>query len=109
MELDLDGENGCKLLRVLLHLVMHEYPPLVSRALTLLFQHFSQRQEVLNSFRQVNIYNILYLKLYKKRQLTLLPAPKIIQKKTVNTSPSARKCSRASARWTNYLKKRQLT
>uniref|UniRef100_A0A6A7G5P7 Inositol 1,4,5-trisphosphate receptor n=5 Tax=Hirondellea gigas TaxID=1518452 RepID=A0A6A7G5P7_9CRUS len=54
-ELDLDGESGCKFLRVLLHLVMHEYPPLVSRSLQLLFQHFSQRQEVLNSFKQVQL------------------------------------------------------
>ena len=54
-ELDLDGEGGRKFLRVLLHLVMHDYPPLVSRSLQLLFQHFSQRQEVLNSFKQVQL------------------------------------------------------
>lgn len=51
--LDLDGEGGKKLLRVLLHLTMHEYPPLVSRSLQLLFRHFSQRQEVLQNFKQV--------------------------------------------------------
>ena len=52
-ELDLDGQGGRMFLRVLLHLVMHNYPPLVSGALQLLFRHFSQRQEVLNAFKQV--------------------------------------------------------
>ncbi|CAB1315099.1 unnamed protein product [Coregonus sp. 'balchen'] len=44
--LDLDDHGGRTFLRVLLHLTMHDYPPLVSRALHLLFRHFSQRQEV---------------------------------------------------------------
>lgn len=52
-ELDLDGHGGRTFLRVLLHLTMHDYPPLVSGALHLLFRHFSQRQEVLQAFRQV--------------------------------------------------------
>lgn len=34
---------------------MHDYPPLVSGALHLLFRHFSQRQEVLQAFRQVQL------------------------------------------------------
>lgn len=51
--LDLDGHGGRTFLRVLLHLTMHDYPPLVSGALHLLFRHFSQRQEVLQAFRQV--------------------------------------------------------
>lgn len=51
--LDLDGRGGRTFLRVLLHLIMHDYPPLVSGALHLLFRHFSQRQEVLHAFRQV--------------------------------------------------------
>jgi len=51
--LDLDGSSGKTFLRVLLHLGMHDYPPLVSGALQLLFRHFSQRQEVLNAFKQV--------------------------------------------------------
>ncbi|XP_076048925.1 inositol 1,4,5,-trisphosphate receptor isoform X4 [Oratosquilla oratoria] len=54
-ELDLDGEGGQKFLRVLLHLTMHEYQPLVSGALQLLFRHFSQRQEVLQNFKQVQL------------------------------------------------------
>lgn len=41
-------------LRVLIHLIMHNYAPLVSGALQLLFRHFSQRQEVLHTFKQVN-------------------------------------------------------
>ncbi|KRF83699.1 uncharacterized protein Dvir_GJ22702, isoform E [Drosophila virilis] len=50
--LDLDGQGGRTFLRVLLHLIMHDYAPLVSGALHLLFRHFSQRQEVLQAFRQ---------------------------------------------------------
>lgn len=51
--LDLDGHGGRTFLRVLLHLTMHDYPALVSGALHLLFRHFSQRQEVLQAFKQV--------------------------------------------------------
>ncbi|KAK1898944.1 Inositol 145-trisphosphate receptor type 3, partial [Dissostichus eleginoides] len=40
---------------VLIHLTMHDYPPLVSGALQLLFRHFSQRQEVLHTFKQVQL------------------------------------------------------
>lgn len=40
-------------LRVLIHLTMHDYPPLISGSLQLLFKHFSQRQEVLHTFKQV--------------------------------------------------------
>uniref|UniRef100_A0A8C7UYJ2 Inositol 1,4,5-trisphosphate receptor n=1 Tax=Oncorhynchus mykiss TaxID=8022 RepID=A0A8C7UYJ2_ONCMY len=53
--LDLDDDGGRTFLRVLLHLTMHDYPPLVSRALHLLFRHFSQRQEVLQAFKQVQL------------------------------------------------------
>ncbi|XP_054281341.1 inositol 1,4,5-trisphosphate receptor-like [Macrosteles quadrilineatus] len=53
--LDLDGHGGRMFLRVLLHLTMHDYPPLVSGALHLLFRHFSQRQEVLQAFKQVQL------------------------------------------------------
>ncbi|XP_024658213.1 inositol 1,4,5-trisphosphate-gated calcium channel ITPR1 isoform X4 [Maylandia zebra] len=53
--LDLDDQGGRTFLRVLLHLTMHDYPPLVSRALHLLFRHFSQRQEVLQAFKQVQL------------------------------------------------------
>lgn len=53
--LDLDDHGGRIFLRVLLHLTMHDYPPLVSGALHLLFRHFSQRQEVLMAFKQVSL------------------------------------------------------
>nr|XP_032819189.1 LOW QUALITY PROTEIN: inositol 1,4,5-trisphosphate receptor type 1-like [Petromyzon marinus] len=53
--LDLDEEGGRMFLRVLLHLTLHNYPPLVSGALHLLFKHFSQRQEVLQAFKQVQL------------------------------------------------------
>lgn len=54
-ELDLDAQGGKMFLRVLLNLVMHNYPSLVSGALQLLFRHFSQRQEVLQAFKQVQL------------------------------------------------------
>lgn len=53
--LDLDGTGGKTFLRVLLHIGMHDYPSLVSGALMLLFRHFSQRQEVLHAFKQVQL------------------------------------------------------
>uniref|UniRef100_A0A8C4RCA7 Uncharacterized protein n=1 Tax=Eptatretus burgeri TaxID=7764 RepID=A0A8C4RCA7_EPTBU len=53
--LDLDGQSGRTFLRVLLHLAMHEHPPLVSAALHLLFKHFNQRQDVLHAFTQVQL------------------------------------------------------
>ncbi|XP_062854471.1 inositol 1,4,5-trisphosphate receptor type 3 [Trichomycterus rosablanca] len=53
--LEVDDEGGRMFLRVLVHLIMHDYPPLVSGALQLLFKHFSQRQEVLHTFQQVQL------------------------------------------------------
>ncbi|XP_036388451.1 inositol 1,4,5-trisphosphate receptor type 3 isoform X2 [Megalops cyprinoides] len=53
--LEVDDEGGRMFLRVLIHLTMHDYPPLVSGALQLLFKHFSQRQEVLQTFKQVQL------------------------------------------------------
>ncbi|XP_056279702.1 inositol 1,4,5-trisphosphate receptor type 3 isoform X2 [Pseudoliparis swirei] len=53
--LEMDDEGGRMFLRVLTHLTMHDYPPLVSGALQLLFRHFSQRQEVLQTFKQVQL------------------------------------------------------
>ena len=43
-------------LRVLIHLSMHEYAPLVTGALQLLLRHFGQRQEVLQAFKQVCVF-----------------------------------------------------
>lgn len=53
--LEVDDEGGRMFLRVLIHLTMHDYPPLVSGSLQLLFKHFSQRQEVLHTFKQVTL------------------------------------------------------
>ncbi|XP_072569106.1 inositol 1,4,5-trisphosphate-gated calcium channel ITPR3 [Paramormyrops kingsleyae] len=53
--LEVDDEGGRMFLRVLVHLIMHDYPPLISGALQLLFKHFSQRQEVLHTFKQVQL------------------------------------------------------
>ncbi|XP_032898387.1 inositol 1,4,5-trisphosphate receptor type 3 [Amblyraja radiata] len=53
--LEVDDEGGTMLLRVLIHLTMHDYPPLVSGSLQLLFKHFSQRQELLATFKQVQL------------------------------------------------------
>lgn len=50
---ELDDEGGRTFLRVLIHLIMQDYPPLVSGSLQLLFKHFSQRAEVLQAFKQV--------------------------------------------------------
>lgn len=55
IDLDLDGQGGKTFLRVLLLLTMHDSPPLVSGALRLLFRHFSQRHEVLQAFKQVQL------------------------------------------------------
>ncbi|XP_006996646.1 inositol 1,4,5-trisphosphate-gated calcium channel ITPR3 isoform X3 [Peromyscus maniculatus bairdii] len=53
--LEVDDEGGRMFLRVLLHLTMHDYAPLVSGALQLLFKHFSQRQEAMHTFKQVQL------------------------------------------------------
>ena len=53
--LDLDDCKGKTFLKVLLDLVMHDYQPLVSRALSLLFRHFNQRKETLQHLNQVQL------------------------------------------------------
>ncbi|CAF1142542.1 unnamed protein product, partial [Didymodactylos carnosus] len=53
--LDLDNDKGKTFLKVLLNLVMHDYQPLVSRALSLLFRHFNQRKETLQHLNQVQL------------------------------------------------------
>lgn len=57
-EIDLDGEGGQIFLRVLLNLIMHKYPAVVSGALQMLFRHFDQRQEVLQTFKQVQDFKV---------------------------------------------------
>ncbi|XP_077337534.1 inositol 1,4,5-trisphosphate-gated calcium channel ITPR3 isoform X3 [Lithobates pipiens] len=53
--LEVDDEGGRMFLRVLIHLTMNDYPALISGSLQLLFKHFSQRQEVLHTFKQVQL------------------------------------------------------
>ncbi|CAF4174789.1 unnamed protein product [Rotaria socialis] len=53
--LDLDDTKGKTFLNVLLNLVMHDYQPLVSRALSLIFRHFNQRNETLRHLNQVQL------------------------------------------------------
>jgi hypothetical protein len=53
--LDLDDAKGKTFLKVLFNLVMHDYQPLVSRALSLLFRHFNQRKETLQHLNQVQL------------------------------------------------------
>ena len=53
--LDLDDTKGKTFLKVVLNLVMHDYQPLVSRALSLLFRHFHQRQQTLQHLNQVQL------------------------------------------------------
>ncbi|XP_041439755.1 inositol 1,4,5-trisphosphate receptor type 3 isoform X2 [Xenopus laevis] len=53
--LEVDDEGGRMFLRVLIQLTMNDYPALVSGSLQLLFKHFSQRQEVLHTFKQVQL------------------------------------------------------
>ncbi|MGH0161593.1 UNVERIFIED_CONTAM: hypothetical protein FKN15_041257 [Acipenser sinensis] len=57
--LEVDDEGGRMFLRVLIHLTMHDYPRLVSGALQLLFKHFSQRNEVLHTFKQNSFYKLM--------------------------------------------------
>ena len=52
--MELDDEGGRTFLRVLIHLIMQDYPPLVSGSLQLIFKHFSQRADVLQAFKQVS-------------------------------------------------------
>lgn len=61
--LEVDDEGGRMFLRVLLHLTMHDYAPLVSGALQLLFKHFSQRQEAMHTFKQVRSATCQFLDL----------------------------------------------
>lgn len=57
---ELDDEGGRTFLRVLIHLIMQDYPPLVSGSLQLIFKHFSQRAEVLQAFKQVATKSVLH-------------------------------------------------
>ncbi len=53
IDMDLDGDKGRQLLRILIQMVMVSHPSLASNALNLLIRHFSQRKEMVQGFRQV--------------------------------------------------------
>lgn len=52
-DLDMDGDGGRLLLRILIMMTMSKHPNLVSQALKLVISHFSQRKEMVNGFRKV--------------------------------------------------------
>ncbi|RNA42187.1 inositol 1-4-5-trisphosphate receptor isoform X1 [Brachionus plicatilis] len=54
-DLDLDGSGGQKFLRVLLKLIMHEYPQLVTQSIKLLFRHFNQITETISALKQIQL------------------------------------------------------
>ncbi|CAF3881050.1 unnamed protein product [Rotaria sp. Silwood2] len=70
--LDLDDTKGKTFLKVLINLIMHDYQPLVSRALSLLFRHFNQRKETLQHLNQVQLLvSETDIKNYKQIKLDL--------------------------------------
>lgn len=96
--LDLDGQGGRTFLRVLLHLIMHDYPPLVSGALHLLFRHFSQRQEVLHAFRQVQLLvSDSDVESYKQIKVDLDVLRQCVEKSELWVYKSTRACDDSEA------------
>ena len=55
VDMDLDSEKDCQLLRVLITLSMSSHASLAAEALKLLIRHFSQRKEIVHGFKQVHI------------------------------------------------------
>lgn len=51
---DIDSNGGKTFLRILVQLIMHGYPPLVTGALKLLLRYFSKIKETLAALKQVN-------------------------------------------------------
>ncbi|KAI4798728.1 hypothetical protein KUCAC02_020530 [Chaenocephalus aceratus] len=81
--LEVDDEGGRMFLRVLIHLTMHDYPPLVSGALQLLFRHFSQRQEVQLLITSQDVENYKLIKADLDRLRTLVEKSELwVEKKS---------------------------
>ena len=55
LDVDLDGDSGRQLLRVLIQMVTVNNSTLASHALKLLIRHFSQRKEMVEGFKQVQL------------------------------------------------------
>ena len=51
---DIDSNGGKKFLKILVQLIMHGYPSLVTGSLKLLLRYFSQIKETLTALKQVN-------------------------------------------------------
>lgn len=51
---DIDSNGGKTFLRILVQLIMHGYPPLVTGSLKLLLRYFSKIKETLAALKQVN-------------------------------------------------------
>lgn len=56
-EVNLDSNHGKKFVNVLLHLVKHDCPDLVSASLKLLLNYRAQRQRTLETYRKIEIIN----------------------------------------------------
>ena len=55
LDLSLDGQEGRQLIRVILQFIMSDDPQLTSKSVKLLIRQFSQRKELIASFKQVRI------------------------------------------------------
>ncbi len=55
LDVNLDGDQGRQLLRVLIQMVCVNHSPLAAQALRLLIRHFSQRKEMVEGFKQVQL------------------------------------------------------
>ena len=60
VDMSLDSEEGCQLLRVLIQLAMSSHASLSAEALKLLIRHFSQRKEIVNGFKQVHVQGFIW-------------------------------------------------
>ncbi len=55
---DIDSNGGKKFLKILVQLIMHGYPSLVTGSIKLLLRYFSQIKETLNALKQVNLIEL---------------------------------------------------
>lgn len=56
LDLSLDGQEGRQLIRVILQFIMSDDPQLTSKSVKLLIRQFSQRKELIASFKQVHTH-----------------------------------------------------
>ncbi|KRX66923.1 Inositol 1,4,5-trisphosphate receptor itr-1, partial [Trichinella sp. T9] len=53
--LELGRENGKQLLRILLQIMLSDYPPLISLGLSVFYQSFNQRNELVQALKQLQL------------------------------------------------------